>query len=790
MADNWVNNFLEELRRRKVIRVAVVYLVAAWVAVEVASVVFPALLLPEWTSRLVVALALLGFPVALVLAWAFEVKPERPRQVKMATGPEPAEEERLDGWKRIAKYLNRDVRTVRRWEKDQNLPVRRLMHDKLATVYAYRSELDNWRQQRDTLSADRPSARPGMPGKQGRRWVWLAAPLLALGSVAIWYWPSSGDPPITLGEWDWVLVTHFDNRTGEEVLEGTVEYALQRELANSRQVKVAPRERVNAALSLMKRSPDLTIDLETGREISLRDGGIKMLVTGRVEKVGNTYLISSQLVNPADGVTLSSFSTEARNQDEILPSIRTLAQQVRAALGEGLASIEASAQMLSKATTPSLEALSLYSEAERVMRGPERNRAIPILEQALRIDPDFASAHLLLVYVLRDRDEPERAREHLRRAVELAEQSSERERLFILATYYRHLNDTPKTIETYELLTRLYPDHSWANGNLGHLLSWQGRLHEAYPYKLRQAENSPNNEWSQYFAAQYAIITGEKETAGQFIDRVQVLADYPVINSRVQFFPVHAAWVEGDYAQAVRLTEELVSSMPQAEFVNSGQLFANVRSLFQSVGRLGRLREVSAMRPQVGWLDALMDYDSGNTATMEAFLDGEVEGYWSATLMALTGRNEEASELIEDPRSAELLPPPYLIRDWRNLARGQLALSEGRLESAVDLLGSETLYLSTSAPHAHQFAMHSLAVAYKGQGQVEAAIKTLEANRKQGPTTIFTPGATWIWLHNQVMLYELYRDSGQMSEAASVAAQLRELLQLADEDHPFLLALE
>lgn len=62
-----------EMRRRKLVRVAVVYAVAAWVVVEAASVIFPGLLLPEWTSRLVLALALIGFPIALALAWAFEV---------------------------------------------------------------------------------------------------------------------------------------------------------------------------------------------------------------------------------------------------------------------------------------------------------------------------------------------------------------------------------------------------------------------------------------------------------------------------------------------------------------------------------------------------------------------------------------------------------------------------------------------------------------------------------------------------------------------------------------------
>ncbi|MDA2929473.1 hypothetical protein MYX84_05925, partial [Acidobacteria bacterium AH-259-O06] len=52
--------------------------------------------------------------------------------------------ERLDSWKKIAVYLDRDVRTVHRWEKKEGLPVHRHVHDSLATVYAYRSEIDTW----------------------------------------------------------------------------------------------------------------------------------------------------------------------------------------------------------------------------------------------------------------------------------------------------------------------------------------------------------------------------------------------------------------------------------------------------------------------------------------------------------------------------------------------------------------------------------------------------------------------------------------------------------------------
>src|SRR6185436_16800767 len=55
---------------------------------------------------------------------------------------------RLDAWKGIASYLNRDVTTVRRWERREGLPVHRHLHDKLGSVYAYADEIDEWMSRR------------------------------------------------------------------------------------------------------------------------------------------------------------------------------------------------------------------------------------------------------------------------------------------------------------------------------------------------------------------------------------------------------------------------------------------------------------------------------------------------------------------------------------------------------------------------------------------------------------------------------------------------------------------
>lgn len=73
MTGERIKRFLYELRRRKVLRVAVVYGALGWLLIEVASVVFPALMLPPWTVRLVVVLILLGFPLAIILTWVFDI---------------------------------------------------------------------------------------------------------------------------------------------------------------------------------------------------------------------------------------------------------------------------------------------------------------------------------------------------------------------------------------------------------------------------------------------------------------------------------------------------------------------------------------------------------------------------------------------------------------------------------------------------------------------------------------------------------------------------------------------
>jgi len=71
-----MSGFFEELQRRKVYRVAAAYIVAAGFLIQIASATFPAWELPNWSLRLVIVLLLIGFPIALLLAWAYDITPQ------------------------------------------------------------------------------------------------------------------------------------------------------------------------------------------------------------------------------------------------------------------------------------------------------------------------------------------------------------------------------------------------------------------------------------------------------------------------------------------------------------------------------------------------------------------------------------------------------------------------------------------------------------------------------------------------------------------------------------------
>jgi Tol biopolymer transport system component len=122
-------------------------------------------------------------------------------------------EDRLESWKEIAAYMRRDVKTVQRWEKREGMPVHRHLHDKMGSVYAFRTELDAWTSNRRPTTPNDESIREAQPRfAQRSRWLWgLAAvgTILVVGLVTSVLW-ARRDPGNPLENARFLPLTDFD----------------------------------------------------------------------------------------------------------------------------------------------------------------------------------------------------------------------------------------------------------------------------------------------------------------------------------------------------------------------------------------------------------------------------------------------------------------------------------------------------------------------------------------------------------------------------------------------------
>ena len=93
-----IDNFFGELKRRNVYKVAVAYAIVGWLLVQIATQVFPFLEIPNWVVRLVIALVATGFPIALIIAWAFELTPEGIKRTEDVDLAASARQPRKHAW--------------------------------------------------------------------------------------------------------------------------------------------------------------------------------------------------------------------------------------------------------------------------------------------------------------------------------------------------------------------------------------------------------------------------------------------------------------------------------------------------------------------------------------------------------------------------------------------------------------------------------------------------------------------------------------------------------------------
>ena len=260
----------------------------------------------------------------------------------------------------------------------------------------------------------------------------IAGTVAAIAIGSSFFLPSSA-PALT--SQDTIILADFSNTTGEPVFDGALKVALAVALEQSPFLKVFPEVRVRETLRMMERSPDERVTRVVAREVARREQ-LKALVSGSIATLGSHYVLALEAINAETGDVMAREQVEVPAKEQVLTSLGSASSRLRERLGESLAVIQRFDVPLAQATTGSLDALHAYSLALDQGRMVPRVEAIPHLRRAIELDPNFAMAHALLSGVFANTGRTAEAPVFSRKAFELRDRVSERERFFISWRYY------------------------------------------------------------------------------------------------------------------------------------------------------------------------------------------------------------------------------------------------------------------------------------------------------------------------------------------------------------------
>jgi eukaryotic-like serine/threonine-protein kinase len=470
-------------------------------------------------------------------------------------------------------------------------------------------------------------------------WVLAIAAALAGGGL---YWRYHRMPKLT--ERDSIVLADFANSTGDAIFDGTLRQGLSAQLEQSPFLNLLSDQRTAQTMSLMAQPKDTRLTHELAREVCQRTASTAVL-DGSTAQVGTQYLLTLKALNCANGESLAIAETLAKDKNHVLDALGKLASEIRSRLGESLASLQKYDAPPEEVTTASLEALKAYSLGYRTMIAKnDYPAAIPLFQQAISLDPNFAMAYARLGINFYNLDEPARAAEALQKAYDLRERLSEREKLYIAASHDAMATGNMEAArQTYELWEQLYPRDQFAVGNLGVVYTFLGEYDRALP----------------------AIQAAWKLNPGNALVFSNIVVTYLHLN-------------RPDEAKAM-------ASKASALNLSSNFLHANLYMVdFAQHDTAGMEKEAAELIGKPGWED-LMLYDQSDTAAYG--------GHFSQA-RELTRRASESAQRADKKETAAAYEAEAAVRE---ALVGNLALAR-RANNALALSnGKDVVALSATA---------------------------------------------------------------------------------------------
>jgi tetratricopeptide (TPR) repeat protein/predicted Ser/Thr protein kinase len=341
---------------------------------------------------------------------------------------------------------------------------------KLRYQHASEMRTDLQRLKRDSDS-DRSAVAAGeaglKPARKSIRWGAVTGATLLVIGLAVGGWLFFSRKAQALTDKDTIVLSDFDNKTGDAVFDDTLKQGLSVQLEQSPFLNLLSDRRVNETLKLMGRPAGDRLTPEVTREVCERTGS-KAMLTGSIAGLGSQYVIGLKAVNCNSGDVLAEAQEQAAGRETVLKALDNAAVSLRGKLGESLSTVQKFDTPLMQATTSSLEALQAYSFGWRALLDENDSSApVRLFQRAIRLDPNFAMAYASLGQSYVEEGETTLASEATKKAYELRERVSEREKFYIESHYHDYVTgNLEKAHHVCELWALTYSRDNLAHRNL------------------------------------------------------------------------------------------------------------------------------------------------------------------------------------------------------------------------------------------------------------------------------------------------------------------------------------
>jgi tetratricopeptide (TPR) repeat protein len=557
--------------------------------------------------------------------------------------------------------------------------------------------------------------------------------VLGVGGAAAWkFWPRA----IAKGAPRTVLVADFENRTGEEVFDGTLEPAIGITLEGAPFITTFKRA---AALSTANRLQLQGTGLGEARArlIAQREG-IHVVVAGVAEKLGSGYKVSARAIDGFTGKSITERSEEVAGKDAVLGAASKLAVHFRTALGD----TKPEAVQLKEAETysaGSLEAAHAYGLGNQAQQAGEYEAARKNYLEAVRLDPAMGRAFVGLGNVEGNRGRHTASAKYYQEAMARLDRMSEREKFRSRGAYYLQTRDTDKAIEALSALVKQFPADSSGYANL------------AVAYQLKR-QFGPAMEEAKHFIAIYPRFVPQLNNVGLFAmydgkfdeaiaDQKRVLELQPsFVNGYIGLALAQLAAGKRDDAMATwsklkEVGDEGASSSAEglADLAAMEGRLADARAILEPGARADLARNDGDAAARKLVMLAEVELGGKQPARAIAAADralaaskGDYVSYGAATALAEAGQDKRATAIADDldrRLSAD-------ARMYAELVRGTVSLRRKAHAEAIAHFKSATQLVDGWLPH------FALGRAYLEAGATAQALDEFEkCEARKGETT-------------------------------------------------------